>query len=87
MNSPLGDANPFAGLWGSLVAHYWRQWLGGFGAWLVCVLAASALTVATLAWNPIRALVGRSETAPTPGPTATLGLLRCSASFSPTPSP
>ena len=61
MNSPLGDTNQAAGLWGSLVAHYWRQWLGGIGAWLVWVLAASALTAATLAWNPIRALIGRMD--------------------------
>src|SRR5688572_16198443 len=66
LNSPLGDASPFAGIWGSLVAHYWRQWLGGIGAWLVWVLGASALTAATLAWNPIRALVGRVDGAPAP---------------------
>jgi len=66
VNNSLGDASPAAGLWGSLVAHYWRQWLGGIGAWLVWVLAASALTAATLAWNPIRALVGRAEVAPSP---------------------
>jgi S-DNA-T family DNA segregation ATPase FtsK/SpoIIIE len=66
LNSPLGDASPFAGIWGSLVAHYWRQWLGGIGAWLVWVLGASALTAATLAWNPIRALVGRVDAAPAP---------------------
>ncbi|MGH7679553.1 MAG: DNA translocase FtsK 4TM domain-containing protein [Gemmatimonadaceae bacterium] len=61
MHSPLGDGNPFAGLWGSLVAHYWRQWLGGFGAWLLWVLGIATLTATTLAWNPIRALVGRTE--------------------------
>jgi S-DNA-T family DNA segregation ATPase FtsK/SpoIIIE len=60
INNPLGDASAASGLWGSLVAHYWRQWLGGIGAWLVWVLALSALTATTLAWNPIRALVGRS---------------------------
>src|SRR5262249_49092380 len=31
-----------------------------FGAWLVWALAASVLTASTLAWNPIRALVGRT---------------------------
>ena len=67
VNNPLGDASGASGLWGSLVAHYWRQWLGGIGAWLVWVLALSALTAATLAWNPIRAIVGPS--APAPGPT------------------
>ena len=48
-----------AGLWGSFVAFYWRAWFGGIGAWLVWVLGVSALTAATLAWNPIRAIVGR----------------------------
>jgi DNA segregation ATPase FtsK/SpoIIIE, S-DNA-T family len=53
-----------AGLWGSFVAYYWRGWFGGIGAWLVWVLATSALMAATLAWNPIRALVGRSASGP-----------------------
>jgi S-DNA-T family DNA segregation ATPase FtsK/SpoIIIE len=58
-NPQPGDPSPAAGLWGSFVAFYWRSWFGGIGAWLAWVLAASALTAATLAWNPIRALVGR----------------------------
>jgi len=62
MNTPAGETSPAAGLWGSFIAFYWRQWFGGFGAWLAWVLASSALTVATLAWNPIRALVGREST-------------------------
>ncbi len=54
-----GEVSETAGLWGSFVAYYLRNWFGGFGAWLAWTLAASGLTVATLAWNPIRALVGR----------------------------
>jgi S-DNA-T family DNA segregation ATPase FtsK/SpoIIIE len=60
MNAPAGEATGAAGLWGSLVAYYWRQWLGGIGAWLTWVLAASVLTAVTLGWDPIRALVGRA---------------------------
>jgi S-DNA-T family DNA segregation ATPase FtsK/SpoIIIE len=59
-----GDHSEAAGLWGSFVAYYWRSWFGGIGAWLIWTLAASALTAATLAWNPIRALVGRPEGQP-----------------------
>ncbi|MEQ1691701.1 MAG: DNA translocase FtsK, partial [Gemmatimonas sp.] len=49
------------GLWGSFTAHYLRKGLGSAGAWIVFVLASSALTVLTLRWNPIRMLVGPSE--------------------------
>jgi S-DNA-T family DNA segregation ATPase FtsK/SpoIIIE len=55
----VGTASPASGIWGSFVAFYWLKWLGGIGAWLVWVLATSALMAATLAWNPIRALIGR----------------------------
>lgn len=47
-----------AGLWGSLVAHYLRKWIGPAGAWIFFLLATSALTVFTLRWNPIRLLIG-----------------------------
>ncbi|MEX2178079.1 MAG: DNA translocase FtsK [Gemmatimonadaceae bacterium] len=59
-NPSPGEESRAAGLWGSFVAYYWRGWFGGFGAWLAWVSAASALMVATLAWNPLRALVGRA---------------------------
>jgi len=56
------DHSSAAGLWGGLIAAYWREWFGALGAWLVITLAASALTAATLAWNPIRLVIGwRSE--------------------------
>jgi S-DNA-T family DNA segregation ATPase FtsK/SpoIIIE len=58
-----GDPSLAAGLWGSFVAFYWRSWFGGIGAWLVWVLGSSALMAATLAWNPIRAIVGRGTLA------------------------
>ena len=60
-NPAPGEESRAAGLWGSFVAYYWRAWFGGIGAWLVWVLGFSALMAATLAWNPIRALVGRAE--------------------------
>ena len=66
-NAPVGDYPSGAGLWGGFIAFYWRQWLGGFGAWVALALAASALTAATLRWNPIRMLVGRSAPAAVPG--------------------
>ena len=66
----VGSASPAAGIWGSFVAHYWVKWLGGIGAWLVWILATSALMAATLAWNPIRALVGRGAAPGTAAPKA-----------------
>ncbi len=63
---PVGESSEAAGLWGGFVAFYWRQFLGGFGAWVVVALAASALTAATLRWNPIRILVGRRAMPPAP---------------------
>ncbi|HEU4989847.1 MAG TPA: DNA translocase FtsK 4TM domain-containing protein [Gemmatimonadaceae bacterium] len=52
------DKTAAAGLWGALVAEYWRAWFGGLGSWVLVALGLSALMAATLAWNPIRALVG-----------------------------
>jgi S-DNA-T family DNA segregation ATPase FtsK/SpoIIIE len=54
-----GEVSPSSGIWGSFIAFYWLKWLGAIGAWLVWLLGVSALMAATLAWNPIRALVGR----------------------------
>jgi S-DNA-T family DNA segregation ATPase FtsK/SpoIIIE len=53
------DHSSAAGLWGGLVAAYWREWFGAMGAWVVITLAVSALMAATLAWNPIRMVIGR----------------------------
>src|SRR5690349_1157098 len=49
-----------AGLWGDFVGGLWQEWFGSFGAWVFVALAGSVLMAATLAWNPIRALVGKS---------------------------
>ncbi len=55
----MGDGYTAAsGLWGAFVASYWRAWFGDLGAWIVVALAVSGLMAATLAWNPVRALVG-----------------------------
>lgn len=51
-------ASDGAGLWGSFAAYYLRKGLGAAGAWIAFLLATSALTVATLRWNPIRLLIG-----------------------------
>jgi S-DNA-T family DNA segregation ATPase FtsK/SpoIIIE len=58
------DVSSLAGIWGGFVAYYWRAWFGGFGAWVVLVLAASALTAVTLRWNPVRMIVGRRAPIP-----------------------
>ena len=54
--------NTMTGLWGSFIAFYLRKALGPAGAWILFVLCASALTVATLRWNPIRMLIGPGRT-------------------------
>ena len=61
-----GVASRAAGLWGGFVAYYWRAWFGGFGAWVVVLLAASVLTAVTLRWNPVRMVVGRTVRPPLP---------------------
>ena len=33
------DHSSAAGLWGGLVAAYWREWFGAMGAWVVITLA------------------------------------------------
>jgi S-DNA-T family DNA segregation ATPase FtsK/SpoIIIE len=58
VNVPAGDRSAGAGVWGSFFAYYWRAWFGGIGAWVVLALAISTLTATTLAWNPIRVLIG-----------------------------
>ncbi|MEP6493809.1 MAG: DNA translocase FtsK [bacterium] len=56
---PPGLPSLWAGGWGEFVGRYWWQsWFGSFGAWVVVALSASVLMAATLAWNPIRAIVG-----------------------------
>ena len=50
--------DPYAGLVGSFVAFYLAKALGLGGAWVLVALALSALMAGTLAWNPIRLLIG-----------------------------
>ena len=56
---PAGTTSLGAGIWGAFVVFYASALFGSFGAWIMLVLAMSVLMAATLAWNPIRALVGR----------------------------
>ncbi len=51
------ESSHLAGLWGGFVAYYLEAALH-WGAWLAVVLAFSALTILTLAWNPIRVVIG-----------------------------
>ncbi len=53
-------ASTATGLWGSFAAHYLRKGFGAAGAWVFYLLVTSALTIATLRWNPIRVLLGPS---------------------------
>ncbi|HEX5829479.1 MAG TPA: DNA translocase FtsK 4TM domain-containing protein, partial [Gemmatimonadaceae bacterium] len=58
------EESVLAGVWGGLVAYYMAQAFGSAGAWLVLLLALSVLTVTTLSWNPVRALLVRPRRAP-----------------------
>ena len=51
------DANLAVGVWGAFVAFYAVTGFGAFGAWLLMAFALCALTIGTLAWNPVRALL------------------------------
>jgi S-DNA-T family DNA segregation ATPase FtsK/SpoIIIE len=50
--------DPLAGFLGSFVAFYFAKTIGIGGAWVAVAVAFSVLTAATLAWNPIRLLLG-----------------------------
>ncbi|HKT08563.1 MAG TPA: DNA translocase FtsK [Gemmatimonadaceae bacterium] len=63
----LGHAwSDYTGFWGGFFAFYLSQALL-WGAWIFVALAFSALTIFTLAWNPVRVVLGV-------GPKATLRL-------------
>jgi S-DNA-T family DNA segregation ATPase FtsK/SpoIIIE len=51
--------SPLAGIWGSFAAFYVLQFAGAAGAWILVALSLSALTAATLSWNPIRVVVSK----------------------------
>ncbi len=55
-HAPAGELSAAAGMWGGLVSYYAARALG-VGAWLLLAFAACSLTVCTVAWNPVRALL------------------------------
>jgi S-DNA-T family DNA segregation ATPase FtsK/SpoIIIE len=57
------EVSIWGGVWGHMLSFYMVRGFGTAGSWLIVVLALSALTVVTLAWNPVRMLVGRSDPA------------------------
>ncbi len=60
------DSNAAVGVWGGFVAFYAVQGFGALGAWLLVAFSVCALTIATLAWNPVRALLAGRPQAPGP---------------------
>ena len=69
---PLLSDDPAAGLWGNFAAFYLAKTLGTAGAWIVAVLGVSALTAASLHWNPLRVVLGPGrpkQVTAAPGPT------------------
>jgi DNA segregation ATPase FtsK/SpoIIIE, S-DNA-T family len=63
----LREATGLSGVLGSFVAFYLLQFAGNAGAWIIVLLAFSALMAATLSWNPVRAVVSKT---PSPAPPA-----------------
>ncbi len=67
LGSASGD-HPATGLLGGGVYSGLRAAVGVAGAWVVMIAAFSALTIVTLAWNPVRMVIGpspaRGERAP-----------------------
>jgi S-DNA-T family DNA segregation ATPase FtsK/SpoIIIE len=61
------ELSVYTGLWGSFTSYYVARAFGTAGAWIVLLLAFSALTVVTLAWNPIRVFVGHRTLQPGAG--------------------
>ena len=52
------EVSVHTGLWGSFAAFYLQRAFGFAGAWIVVALLISVLTAVTLAWNPVRVLIG-----------------------------
>jgi S-DNA-T family DNA segregation ATPase FtsK/SpoIIIE len=57
-NLDASNIDPLAGFVGSFLSYYLVKAIGMGGAWVVVLIALSVLTAATLAWNPIRLLLG-----------------------------
>ncbi len=53
------DQNALSGVWGAFAAFYLLRFAGTAGAWIIWLLAVSALMAVTLSWNPVRVLIGR----------------------------
>ncbi|HYW49934.1 MAG TPA: DNA translocase FtsK, partial [Gemmatimonadaceae bacterium] len=49
-----------AGVWGGLFGFYLIKLIGYVGAWMAVLAGISALTIGTLAWNPVLALFDRA---------------------------
>ena len=49
-----------AGVWGGMIAFYLIKLIGYVGAWMAVLAGVSALTIGTLAWNPVNALFDRA---------------------------
>ena len=54
------DTSLVAGVWGGMVAFYLIKLVGYVGAWMAVLAGVSALTIGTLAWNPVHALFDRA---------------------------
>ena len=54
------DTSLVAGVWGGLFGFYLIKLVGYVGAWLTVIAGISALTIGTLAWNPVLALFDRA---------------------------
>jgi DNA segregation ATPase FtsK/SpoIIIE, S-DNA-T family len=59
-----GTASVTAGVWGGMIESWWTNWFGSFGAWVVLALTGSVLMAGTLAWNPVRVVIGRRKPRP-----------------------
>ena len=57
------EASAVSGWFGNFVAYYALKGFGTYGSWIIVMLAASVLTAATLAWNPVRMVIGRQAPA------------------------
>ena len=60
------EISAYTGIWGSFLAYYGVRAFGTTGAWIAVALGASALTAATLDWNPLRVLIGPGKAGPRP---------------------
>ena len=54
------DTSLVAGVWGGMIGFYLIKLVGYVGAWLAVIAGVSALTIGTLAWNPVHALFDRA---------------------------